>query len=200
MAKAGYFIAFEGIDGSGKSTQVSLLASRLRDRDIQCAALAEPSDGAYGLEIRKMLSGGNPPGALRQMELFMLDRADDAEKNIAPALAAGKTVIIDRYYFSNAAYQGAMGLDYAFILEENRKRAFPEPDKVFLIDLSPDTAIERIAGRANGARDIFEKKEFLAKVRDIFFKVLDGRFVVIDGNQAAGKIHQDILKNLDFAL
>jgi len=129
------------------------------------------------------------------MELFILDRTDDTRRNIAPALSANKTVIIDRYYFSNAAYQGAMGLDYAFILEENKKRSFPEPDIVFLIDVTPEEALERVKSRAK-IKDIFEKKEFLAKVRNIFLQITDSRFVLIDGAQKTEDIHQIILTNI----
>ncbi|MCL1912112.1 MAG: dTMP kinase [Leptospirales bacterium] len=195
MNRKGYFICFEGIDGSGKSTQAALLASAMKARGIDCVSLAEPSDGAYGLEIRKMLSKDSLPAVERQVELFILDRADDAQRNIMPALSTGKTVIIDRYYFSNAAYQGAMGLDCAFILEENRKRSFPEPDIVFLIDVSPEEALERIKSRS-GITDTFEKKEFLAKVRNIFLQIADPRFVLIDGMQKTEDIHHVALTNI----
>ena len=194
MNRKGYFICFEGIDGSGKSTQAALLASAMKARGIDCVSLAEPSDGAYGLEIRKMLSKDSLPAVERQVELFILDRADDAQRNIIPALSTGKTVIIDRYHFSNAAYQGAMGLDSAFILEENRKHSFPEPDIVFLIDIPPEEALERVKSRSQ--TDIFEKKEFLTKVRNIFLQITDSRFVLIDGTQKTADIHNIILTNI----
>ena len=198
MNHKGRFICFEGIDGSGKSTQAGLLASTMEAHGIDHISLAEPSNGAYGLEIREILLKDDIyglPAVERQMELFILDRADDVQRNITPALSMDKTVIIDRYYFSNAAYQGAMGLDYIFILEENRKRFFPEPDIVFLIDISPEEALKRIKSR-NKTTDLFEKKEFLTKVRNIFLQITDSRFVLIDGAQKTEDIHHIILANI----
>jgi len=195
MNRKGYFIGFEGIDGSGKSTQARLLATVLEAHGFDYVSLAEPSNGVYGLEIRKMLLKDTLPAVKRQMELFILDRADDAQRNIVPALSTDKIVIIDRYYFSNAAYQGAMGLDHTFILEENKKRSFPEPDIIFLIDIPPEKALERIKERAQ-AINIFERKEFLTKVRNIFLQIADSRFVLIDGMQKTEDIHRTILANI----
>ena len=196
MKKAS-FIVLEGIDGSGKSTQAALLSERLAKEGLECISLAEPSNGSYGIRIREMLNG-TPLPVQEQLELFMLDREDDAQKNIRPALEKGITIILDRYYFSNAAYQGALGLDPFFILNENKRRGFPEPDKVFFIDITPETAIERIAKRQGEEREIFEKKEFLHKVRDNFISIMDERCVIINGAQEIKAIHSEIISNIDF--
>lgn len=197
MKKTNFFIVLEGIDGSGKSTQTALLAKRLAKEGINCITLAEPSGGFYGTQIRKMLTSAPLPPQ-EQLELFLLDREDDVKQNINPALASGKSIIIDRYYYSNAAYQGALGINPQFILDENRRRGFPEPDKVCFIDISPETAVERIAQRRGIAPEIFEKTEFLRSVRNIFISIIDERFAVINGEQDIHTIHADILKSLDF--
>jgi dTMP kinase len=158
--------------------------------------MAEPSQGEWGLKIRRMLSGEETPPAGEQLRLFLMDREDDARRNISPALETGVSVIMDRYYFSNAAYQGAMGLAPEDIIAENRKRNFPEPSRVYIIDIDPDTALERIALRSSSRRDIFEKREFLHRVREILLSVADERFVVIDGNSPAEEISARILLDM----
>ena len=191
------FIVLEGIDGSGKSTQATLLSERFAKEGLECISLAEPSNGSYGIRIREMLTG-TPLPVQEQLELFMLDREDDAKRNIRPALEKGITVILDRYYFSNAAYQGALGLDPFFILNENKRCGFPEPNKVFFIDITPETAIERITKRQGEEREIFEKKEFLHKVRENFISIMDERCVIINGAQEIKTIHSEIISNIDF--
>jgi dTMP kinase len=101
---------------------------------------------------------------------------------ILPSLNSSKVIIRDRYYFSNAAYQGAMGIEPAAIIQENRRRNFPEPDRIYLVDLNPETALLRITDRnQNNKKDIFEKADFLKKVRAIYNSIADRRFLVLDG-------------------
>jgi dTMP kinase len=197
MSNQPLFIVFEGIDGSGKSTQARLLYESLLKMNVRCSLMAEPSQGEWGLKIRRMLSGEETPPAGEQLRLFLLDREDDVRLNIGPALDAGVSVIMDRYYFSNAAYQGAMGLPPEFIIAENRKRNFPEPRRVYLIDIDPDTALERIALRNNSSRDIFEKSDFLHRVREILLSLADERFVILDGNSTPEDISSRILKDIN---
>ena len=189
------FIVFEGIDGSGKSTQAELLYSHLTGIGKPCRFLMEPSRGEWGTRIREMLSGSHTPPAEKQLELFLLDRQDDARTNILPAIEAGLSIVMDRYYFSNAAYQGAMGIDPEYIISENRKLGFPEPDRVYLIDISPESALERISRRNGERRDIFEKGEFLHRVRDIFMSIADSRFVIIDGEKEPDEVNRAIIED-----
>ncbi len=113
--KKGCLVSIEGIDGAGKSTQIRLLDEWLRRSGIDAVILKEPTDGVYGRQIRQNAAAHKPVSPEEEMRLFMLDRREDVRHNILPALVAGKLVIMDRYYLSNIAYQGARGLDPAKI-------------------------------------------------------------------------------------
>ena len=155
--KAPRFIVFEGIDGSGKSTQCDIFHERLIRRGIAAVKLAEPSDGPWGRRIREMLRDSSMVPAEEQLRLFILDRRDDAEKNIIPALQRGEIVVMDRYYFSNAAYQGAAGIPPARIIQENIAQGFPEPDRIYLIDIDPALALKRVMGRKSRPSELFDR-------------------------------------------
>lgn len=197
MTRRPLFIVFEGIDGSGKSTQCDLLFDHVRYSGLPAVRLAEPTGGDWGRKVRVMLAKNEMAPAEEQMRLFLMDRKEDAEKNIAPALDGGKTIIMDRYYFSNAAYQGAAGIDPERIIAENRAMRFPEPDRVYFIDIPPDVAIRRVSGRSGKREEVFEKEAFLKKVRDIFLSIADDRFLIIDGTKGIAEISA-VISN-DFA-
>ena len=191
------FIVFEGIDGSGKSTQAAMLGQYLKNKSYACSLMAEPTQGVWGKKIREMLKSGRVPSPEEQMRLFILDREEDAKRNILPALGKGDIVIMDRYYFSNAAYQGAGGIDPQKIIRENIMRGFPSPDRVYLIDIDPDRALDRITGRNNSdEKEVFEKRSFLKKVRDIYLSMAEGRFSVINGSMVQDNIHREIVSDL----
>ena len=197
MNKSSLFIVFEGIDGSGKSTQCDLIIEHLRNKGIPCKGLREPTGGVWGQKIRRILQGEETADPEEQLELFMLDREDDSEKNIRPALSAGLTVVMDRYFYSNAAYQGALGLDPVKIIDENRRRNFPEPDRVYFIDVDPQTAVDRIEKRSSdGSVQLFERLEFLKQVRKIFLQVADNSFLVVDGNGSPEDINDMIKEDI----
>ncbi|MBP7734505.1 MAG: dTMP kinase [Spirochaetes bacterium] len=185
------FIVFEGIDGSGKSTQCDLLFKHALSLGLPAVKLVEPTDGPWGRKIRTMLKEKEMAPAAEQMRLFILDRQDDAEKNIIPALKENRIIVMDRYYYSNAAYQGAAGLAPETIIAENRKMSFPEPDRVYFVDIPPDRAMQRVTGRGEG-KEIFEKESFLQKVRDNFLSIADERFLIIDGTCSVDEIFEII--------
>ena len=163
----GYLIALEGVDGTGKSTQCGLLADYLESSGCPVARLREPTAGVWGRKVRKILTEGRG-GVTPEEELryFINDRKEDVERNIAPALEQGKVVLIDRYYYSTAAYQGALGLDPVKIIKDNEVFA-PQPDCVFIIQVSLDESFRRIE-QGRDSVSAFEKREYLEKVRNIF--------------------------------
>jgi dTMP kinase len=179
MLKKGLLIVFEGIDGSGKTTQAKTLLRRLRARGLAAVFFREPTGGRWGREIRRkaLRRGSLTPG--EELELFVKDRREDVAKNLGPALAAGKVVVLDRYYFSTIAYQGAKGIDPGRIRRMNERFA-PKPDLVFILDVEAGKGLSRIGGRKR-KDELFERKHYLAKVRELFNGFRGRKFVHIDG-------------------
>ncbi|MDR1676816.1 MAG: dTMP kinase, partial [Deltaproteobacteria bacterium] len=144
----GCLFVFEGLDGSGKTTQARLLADYLaKFLPKRPLLLKEPSLGPFGLTIReKILASQSPLDPQEEMKLFLADRAWDVEHNILPALKDNRCVIIDRYILSNVAYQGARGLmDPQLIFEANLP--FPQPNLTFLLELSVQVGLGRVMDR-----------------------------------------------------
>jgi len=131
---SGKLIVFEGIDGSGKTTVSKLFHKYLIDNNIESSWFREPSDSIWGKKIRDLADKMDSIPIEDEFIYFLEDRKIDVKNNILPALKNGKIVILDRYYFSSACYQGARGLNIEKIISENRKFS-PEPDLLFLIDV-----------------------------------------------------------------
>jgi dTMP kinase len=163
----GYLIVFEGIDGTGKSTHCRMLGDYLESKGASVRRLFEPTKGVWGQKIRKLLTEGRGNvSPEEELSWFMKDRQEDVEKNIKPDLANNKIVILDRYYYSTAAYQGALGLDPEWICRENEAFA-PKPDIVFLFTTSPEQCLERIK-KSRTEQSSFERLDYLQKVQQIF--------------------------------
>jgi len=140
----GILMAFEGIDGAGKTTQIRALAQWLREHGVKVALLREPTDGPIGKQIRALAGAGRdacPPE--EEFRLFREDRRWNVETNILPALGRGEVVLLDRYYISSMAYQGALGWDPERIRRENEAFA-PLPNRIYMLELPPAVAQERI--------------------------------------------------------
>jgi dTMP kinase len=194
--KGPLFIVFEGIDGSGKSSLARMTAESLERKGAHVTLLSEPTKGARGLRVRELLSSPMPPDPDILMELFVEDREDDVRENIRPALDSGHIVVMDRYYHSNAAYQGASGLSYKRILKTNRERGFPVPDRVYLLDCEVELSMSRIDSRNKESGDVsdsFERAEFLAEVRSLYHAMEDESFRVLLASR-------DLADSLDIVL
>jgi dTMP kinase len=196
----GLFIVFEGIDGSGKTTQSKLLFELLSKEGKQVIWTKEPTDGDIGsLLTKKYLKEVDLP--IVDALLFAADREEHLKDMVIPALSQGKIVISDRYYHSTLAYQQAQGLELKWLLELNKN--FIKPDLTIIIDLEPEIAIERIEKdkkRKIEDRKKFEKLEFLKKVRKNFLdlpKILkDEKIVVIEGNKEKEEVFEAVLKEI----
>lgn len=187
----GYLVVFEGIDGTGKSTQCRLLGESLKERGFEVVVLAEPTQGFWGQKIRKILSEGREGvGPEEELSWFINDRKEDVEKNIRPALDNKSIVLIDRYYYSTAAYQGALGFDPKKIVEDNQVFA-PRPDRVFLFQVPPDKCLERIE-TSRGTRSSFERNEYLEEVRALFDSFEDPAIRKVDGLQSIETIQKQL--------
>jgi dTMP kinase len=161
-------VVVEGVDGAGKSTVLKALEEFCAEAGLGVVSSREPTDGVYGRRIRESARSGR--GSLEEeLEWFLADRREHVAGLIEPALSRGLVVLLDRYYFSNAAYQGARGADPAELLRQNEAFA-PEPDLVLLLDCPPEVSLERIRARGGGA-DEFERLEALEAVRRIFLSI-----------------------------
>lgn len=163
---SGLFIVFEGVDGAGKTTQVRLLDERLRREGYAVVCLKEPTEGPWGQKLRHLAQHGREHvSPATELEWFIQDRREDVEQNIRPALARGQIVLLDRYYFSTIAYQGALQLDPEEIRVRNEAFA-PPPDLLFILDIPPARGLQRV--RQRGALSHFERLDYLARVAAIF--------------------------------
>jgi len=189
------FIVLEGIDGTGKSTQVQLLADWFRSQGREVVTSREPTDQPWGRKLRESAATGrlSPED---ELEYFLKDRKQHVDELIQPALDAGKVVILDRYYFSTMAYQGSRGFDPAEIRAKNEAFA-PRPDHLLILDLDVDAARERIGARGDTANE-FERHEALTKCRKIFLTLADEPFVhVVDSNRPIDEVQASLREALD---
>jgi dTMP kinase len=169
----GIFIVIEGIDGTGKSTQARRLAEWFTAQGREVLLSREPTDGPWGKQLRESAASGrlSPDD---ELEYFLKDRRQHVEELIKPAIAAGKVVILDRYYFSSMAYQGSRGFDVAEIRRRNEEFA-PVPNLLLILDLDVDAAHQRIGVRGDTANE-FEKRENLIRCREIFLSLANEPF------------------------
>jgi dTMP kinase len=205
LNKRGFFITFEGIDGSGKTIQSKLLFDYLTSKGIDVILTREPGGTNGAEQIRSIILTGsvNRWEPITESLLFLSSRSDHWLKKIKPALDNGKIVICDRFQDSSVVYQGiCKGVDIKFLnyiyenVTNNR-----QPDKTFLIDIEPNISISRSIAREN-SETRFEKIDmsFHEKARESFLKIAkqNERFTIIDGNKPIGKIREIIAqKTLD---
>ena len=195
------FITFEGIDGSGKSTQSRLLAGKLETEGHTVSLTREPGGSPGAEEIRRLLVEGDPDrwSAETEILLFTAARRDHLERRIAPNLKDGQIVISDRFADSTRVYQGATRGDLRAMVDSLHAQMIgTEPDLTLIIDMNPDKALERGLARDSG-EDRFEEfgAEFQHKLRAGFLRLAEEypeRCVVIDGERGADEVGADVLK------
>ncbi len=164
----GMLVVLEGVDGAGKSSVLKRLAAFASELSLEVVQGREPTNGPYGRRLRESALNGRFSMA-EELDLFVRDRRQHVEEVIAPALSRGALILLDRYYFSTAAYQGARGADPEAVLALNEAFA-PKPNLVLLLDCPPVQTLARIQARGGGA-DAFEKLEELEAVRRIFLSI-----------------------------
>lgn len=165
----GFLIVVEGVDGAGKSILARRLADRVAaERGVEVVLSREPTDGVHGARVRASALTGRLP-LEEELALFEADRREHVAMLIEPALARGAWVVLDRYYFSTAAYQGARGADPIEVLLRNEAFAI-RPDVVLLLDCDPRISLERVRTRGDVANE-FERLDALERVRSIFLAI-----------------------------
>lgn len=167
------FIVFEGLDGSGKGTQISMLAKRLESEGAKLALTAEPTQFATGGLVRDALGGLTSRTPAELAGLFLADRiahCSNPKSGIAALLKDGHTVICDRYYYSSFAYQG-MDTDLKWVMDANLNCPdIIKPDVCIFLDVPPEECDRRIAaGRAS--REIFEQIETIRRIRKKYMEI-----------------------------
>ena len=196
---AGLFISFEGIDGSGKSTQARLLAQTLRTQGFDVVLTREPGGSPGAEEIRALVLEGPPDrwSAETELLLFTAARRDHLERTIRPALAAGKIVVCDRFADSTRMYQGLRSAGLRAKVDElHRLMIGQEPDLTVLVDMDPDTGLARALAR-QGHEERFEafgadlQQAMRAGFLDLAKEQPD-RFVVVNGAGSIEDVAQAI--------
>ncbi|MGR3615089.1 MAG: dTMP kinase [Paracoccaceae bacterium] len=203
----GLFLTFEGIDGSGKSTQAKMLADTLRGEGREVVLTREPGGSAGAEEIRRLVLEGDPDrwSAETELLLFTAARRDHLERTILPALKSGKVVICDRFADSTRMYQGLSRGDLrAHVDQLHSLMIGREPDLTILVDMDPKTGLSRAKGR-QGTEERFEdfgidlqqqmRAGFLALAQEFA-----DRFRVVDGDRDIKAVAEDIHAHVKTAL
>jgi dTMP kinase len=197
--KKNLFIAFEGIDGSGKSTQVKLLTEKLEDAGLKVYSTCEPTDSPIGKIIRDIFSHKMEADHRTIAGLFVADRLDhllNKTNGILKKLEEGYTVITDRYYFSSYAYQSTH-MDLDWVIKANSLSAnLLRPDLNIYIDISSELSIERL-NRGRTSIELYETLENLQNVRKKYFEVMkllkdEEKVLIVDGNRSPEAISNEI--------
>ena len=199
VMKKGLFITLEGIDGSGKTTQLELLKKRIQQDNHAVLTTVEPTAGPIGSLLRLCLSGRVKMNESAMAALFAADRLDHITNDIngiREKVMKGTTVVCDRYLLSSYAYQSIRSpLDWVIDINREANELMPV-DCTFFIDVTPETAIKRIA-KTRATRDIFETQERLSAVRDKYLSIIDdlkdeSNIVIINGDLSVEEISEEI--------
>jgi dTMP kinase len=189
----GKLIAFEGIDGSGKTTQAALLSAFLINAGKVVITSKEPTDGRWGQLIRKSSTEERLPIG-EEVEAFIKDRKAHVEDLIKPNLKRGAFVLVDRYFLSTAAYQGARGLDPESLMRRNEEFA-PLPDLAVILEIDVETAVTRINKRGYG-KNLFELSQNLRLVKTCF-ESLDRPYISrINGANDRWTVFEELMNEL----
>ena len=206
MNYPGRFITFEGIDGSGKSTQTKLLATRLQDEGFDIILTREPGGSEGAEEIRDLVLQGATDrwSAETEILLFTAARRDHIERTILPALAQGKIVICDRFADSTRMYQGISRGNLRALVDQLHHLLIPyDPDITILIDMDPEIGLKRAKARAT-SEERFEDfgLDLQKRMRSGFLELareFDTRIAVVDGNRDIPELAETIYKRVKLA-
>ena len=203
----GKFIVFEGIDGSGKTTQARMLAEYLEKNGRKPSLTAEPTTLPTGLALREALGGKIKRTECQMAVMFVDDRIAHnvhPTEGIAALLESGVDVISDRYYYSTLAYQG-QSTDYEWVKGLNINcPEIKKPDLCIYIDILPEQSLERIS-KGRDSVEIYENLDTLTKVREKFLSVISDlkdteNIHIIDGYRPLEEIFADIRREVEIVL
>jgi len=200
----GKFIVLDGMDGSGKTTQMMKLVEYIfkKDKRNHIVLTREPYSSEFGLEIRRLLAESTDPmqNGPRMTELYVNDRKVHVEKIITPSLAKGMQVLCDRYKYSTLAYQQTQGIALQKLMEMHKE--MPIPDLAFIFELPAQIAVERLSNDGIRKRkEVFETLEFQEKLRHNYLalkkQLPNENIVIIDANKSVNEMFEQIKKEVD---
>lgn len=201
--RPGLFVTFEGVEGSGKSTQVARVTRYLAGFGVSAVATREPGGTTVGLGLRDVLLGwAGRLDPATELLLMFADRRQHLSETIEPALAEGRVVLCDRYTDASRAYQGAgRGLGEEAVDALHRRFCRREPDVTYLFDCPVETALARVTRRGRGRKDRFESETlaFHRRVRAAYRRRAlrePGRFVILDARRAPEEVFAALWKDL----
>lgn len=199
MIKSNYpgkFIVIEGLDGSGKSAQVDLVINFLKENGKDVVVTREPTtESEAGRKVKQALRKEISVEPLELQKLYVQDRKEHLENKVIPALKDGKFVVSSRYAFSTFAYGHADGLDVDLLVKLNEE--FLLPDLTIIVDVKPESCIERIENRGE-PKELFEKLEKLTEVNEIYKKTKNmfENVVDVNGEKTIQEVFEDIKKEI----
>lgn len=194
MKKNSLFIVIEGIDGSGKTTLAKNLTETLNSYQIPTQYFHEPTHFEHGNKIRKFLQGELKLSKKELIDLFLLDRESSVKKNIVPSLQNGSCVILDRYLYSMAAYQGDETYSPFQILEMNLQKNFPLPDLLFFLNIPVQVALLRIQRRGK-KQEIFDSTAQLEIILQNYTKILPPNTIYLDAQKNQKELIEECLQH-----
>lgn len=187
----GKFIVIEGIDGSGKTTLAKYLTNQLNNKGLICNYYSEPTEYPTGKKLREYLRGVFTLTPKEELELFIEDRKESVQKNILPSLQSHDFTILDRYFYSTAAYQWKTGIPPEDIIQLNLKENFPIPNYLLYLKINPQYALERIYNRK---KEIFESIQELQIIQERYEKVLPSNTIFLDSMKPVEELANEVLK------
>jgi dTMP kinase len=205
----GIFITLEGVEGSGKTTQIGLLTEWLDGRGVPYVLTREPGGTPFGQQVRRVLLDAQGPARqpLAELLLYLADRYQDLHERILPALTEGKLVLCDRYHDATLAYQGfARGIRLEAIAHIAAALDIRTPDLTILLDIAPERSLARAIRRNQASASAGEEGRFEAEALDFHRRVREGylqlaarepaRFLVIDADRPPEPVFHDIRRAL----
>jgi len=195
----GKLIVLEGIDKAGKETQANKLLEYLNSKGIPSVKFEEPSQNVFGHLIRDFLDRKIDIKSGKALSLlYTADRYEHLKSEVIPALESGKTVILDRYFYSTIVYESVLFDQDTVWLREINKFAV-KPDLVIFVDIEPELSVDR--AMKMGEQDRFERLDFQQKVREAYLTLAreDG-FKVVDGSKSENEVHEEIKRIIDLVI
>ncbi len=193
----GKFIVIEGLDGSGKSAQADLVINFLKEKGKDVVATKEPTiDSEAGRKVKQVLRKEIVVEPLELQKLYVQDRKEHLENKVMPALEQGKFVVSSRYMFSTFAYGYSDGLNVSELVKMNEN--FLLPDLTIVVDVAPESCIQRIDGRGE-IKELFEQKDKLTKVNEIYKKIpqMFENVVMVNGEMPIPDVFEEIKKEIN---